>query len=178
MDRLINFINLITGRAYKELKVEWEKQNADLDKVTGERNKWKKKFEELTAEYEREKDQFNMRLARQEKKYEKDVSAYTERMEGMFEALRMDNETLEKELEDTGSKLVLKEAQRRKAVGEKTAVTKKLNKSEKEVESLKNEITKLEEQVAFLKRHRRAPDIEEIKDYTEGRKRKTCKKTS
>ena len=164
MDRLINFINLITGRAYKELKVEWEKQNADLDKVTGERNKWKKRYEELAAEYEQEKDRFGMKLERQERKCQKDIEAYTERMEGMIEALRMDNETLEKEVDQVKEKLAEKEKQRRKAVGEKTAANKK--------------ITQLEEQVEFLKKHRRAPDLEEIKDYTEGRKRKTCKKTS
>ena len=178
-EKLIYFIKMITGKAYKELKEEWEKQNIFIDKLTVEKNKYKKEkdhLEEYIEKLEADINIFSAKLERQKRKHEKEIDDTTEEMQGMIEALRMDNENLEHELEETGNKLALKEVQRRKAVGEKSAVIKKLSKSEKEVESLKNEITKLEEQIEFLKKHRRAPDIEEIKDYTLGRKRKKSEK--
>ena len=55
---------------------------------------------------------------------------------------------------------------------ERKAAVKELKKVNKTIDEQNKEITQLKEQVEFLKSHKRAPSLEEIKNYTSG-----CKHT-
>ena len=72
---------------------------------------------------------------------------------------------LEKEVNDLKDKLQEKELQRRKLAGSVGGYKTKVKRLEEEIESLN-------ERIDFLKNNRRAPSIEELKDYEYRRKKK------
>lgn len=123
MLRLFN-LKIVFADEYNQLKEDWEKQNAEIDKLTAERNRNKKVMETLREVLE-EKEQ--------EKKDLLDIIS-----------------KLETDLEE-------KESQRKRTASK--------------VGGYQKEINKLKEQVEFLKNNRRAPNLEELKDYTLRRKR-------
>ena len=123
MLRLLN-LKLVFADEYEQLKADWERQNAEIDRLTAERNR-KQKTTETLKEFIEE-----MNL---EKKDLLDIIA-----------------KLEADLED-------KESKRRKTAAK--------------VGGYQKEINKLKEQVEFLKNNRRAPNLEELKNYTQRRKK-------
>lgn len=78
------------------------------------------------------------------------------------------NKTLEKEILELKNKLELKEKQRRSAVGSVGSCKVKIKKLEEETKNLN-------ERIDFLKTNRRAPSIEELKDYKYKRKKSVAK---
>lgn len=123
---MLNLLNLkiVFADEYDQLKEDWEKQNAEIDKLTAERNRKQKTIETLRGvleDYEKEKRDLLDIIAK-----------------------------LEADLED-------KEKQRHKTAAK--------------VGGYQKEINKLKDQVEFLKKNRRAPNLEELKNYTQRRKK-------
>lgn len=108
---------------YKELKKEWEKQNAEIDKLTTDRNR-KQNTIELLKEH--------------------------------IEELETIKKGFEKTIDKMSVELQDKETQRRKTAAK--------------LGGYQKEINKLKQQVEFLKTNRRAPNLEELKDYQLRRK--------
>ena len=160
---------------YEVLQGEWEKQNADIDKMRVEKKQLQSKLEaseRVILTYEKTIAKKNNDLARKDK-----------HIEEKNEVIKI----MEQKIED-------KEESRKKSACQVGGVTKenhklkaKLEENEAHILLLKQQINdltaankKLEETNEFLKSHRRAPDIEELKDYTLNRKgrRKGFKKAS
>ena len=157
--KLLNFVRVVPYQEYIELKGEWEKQNIELDKAKLEKRKNLKviskllieKFE-LKANYEEEKEQLQKDIEDLKNKLEFEL-AETKSAENYIKILENKNKKLEKAL-------VKKEKQRHSAASKNGGYVVR--------------IKALEGQVEFLKKHKRAPSLEELKCYTE--RRKSCKK--
>lgn len=123
---MLRFLNLkvVFYDEYEQLKKDWERQNAEIDRLTAERNRKQKTLE-------------------------------------MLRGILEDNAKKEMELLDIIAKLEAdleeKEEQRHKVASQ--------------IGGYKKEINKLKEQVEFLKNNRRAPNLEELKNYTQRRKK-------
>ena len=142
---LIDYIRVVPYQEYKELKGEWEQQNIDLDKAKLEKRKLLKEISKLTNE------KFGI-IA----KYEEDKKLLQDNNESLKTALGVATLRI-KELEKA-----LKEKERQR---HSTA-------SKNGWYALR--VKELEGQVEFLKTHRRSPNLEELKCYTE--RRKKCEK--
>lgn len=165
-ESFIHFIKVITWQEYRDLKAEWVKQNKDLDKVHAERDKYKKErdwYIVLNETIERElnsmKNDYESRLLNKDNVYTEEIQKIETEKSEMFDDFRMKLAKKDREIVRLQDKVRDKETQRRKAEGKKLAAS--------------NKIKKLEHQVEFLKKHRRAPDLKEIKDWENGRKPKT-----
>lgn len=123
MLRLLN-LKIVFVDEYDQLKEDWEKQNAEIDRLTAERNRKQKTLE-------------------------------------MLRGILEDNEKEKRDLLDIIAKLEAdldeKETQRHKTAAK--------------LGGYQKEINKLKEQVEFLKTNRRAPNLEELKNYTQRRKK-------
>lgn len=160
LKELINCIRVVPYMEYRELKGEWEKQNIDLDNAKLEKTKLLKNIEkltnekfEITANYETEKQQFQKDIEDLKNELELEKNK-TKNLGNDLKILANKNKKLEKDLEE-------KEKQRHS------------NASKNGWYAVK--VKELEAQVEFLKKHKRAPSLEELKDYTLRRK-KVCKK--
>lgn len=130
MLKLLN-LKIVFADEYEQLKTDWEDQNAEIDKLTAERNRKQKRIESL--------EDYIEELEAIKKGFEKAIDKY---------AVELDE----------------KESQRRKTAA-------KLGGYQKEINKLKEEISKLKEANDFLKNNRRAPNLEELKNYTQRRKK-------
>lgn len=191
-EKTIKLFKLITGIAHRELKEERDELLSSIERL----HETKEGLEEIIKDLHKEmiiKDELHVALIADSEQFKKDrdywkkqyEDAIKDRDERLLNKDRIYNEliqTINEEnlethnrldqcIEKLKAKLADKEAQRRKTVGEKTKIKNQLIKSEEEK-------VKLLEQIDFLKSHRRAPDLQEVKDYTYGRKRKKCEKTS
>ncbi len=123
---MLRFLNLkvVFADEYEQLKEDWEKQNAEIDRLISERNRKQKTLE-------------------------------------MLRGILEDNAKKEMELLDIIAKLEadLEEKEKQR----KTAASK--------LGGYQKEINKLKDQVEFLKTNRRAPNLEELKNYTQRRKK-------
>jgi len=72
---------------------------------------------------------------------------------------------LQERLEQADKKYKKTEDKRRTAAGKNGGYVKQIHKLEAQINDLEEQVKKLEETNEFLKKHRRAPNIEEIKDY-------------
>lgn len=121
-------LRLVFNGEYESLYDEWCKQNAEIDKLTAEKNRKQRIIDGL-----KEEDAEKTR------------------------ALNKFVETIEKYKTD----LQEKEKQRHKTAAK--------------LGGYQKEINKLKEQIEFLKNNKRAPNLEELKDYTLRRKRRNKK---
>lgn len=116
-------------------------------------------YEQLKEEWEEQNVEIDKLIAERNRKQKT-----LETLRGVLESM----ETEKKELFFTIAKLEAdleeKESKRRKTAA-------KIGGYQKEINKLKEEITKLKEANEFLKNNRRAPNLEELKDYTLRRKR-------
>lgn len=94
----------------------------------------------------------------------------------------LNNEILELKSKVTNLTVELNETehQRRASIGKVGGLKAKINSQEKEISKLKKQLEEKDKLLAdanrkvdFLKNNRRAPNLEEIKDYTQRRKRKS-----
>lgn len=136
-------IRIIKNTDYKELKAEWEKQNALIDIQDAQLVTKGKMIQSLRNDLKQS------RLEKQEC-----ILAGQEIIEEKTKRIK----ELEKKLEE-------KEKARRKLASSVGGYKKQIN-------SQDEKIKKLEKQVEFLKTNRRAPNLQELKDYTYGGKRK------
>lgn len=153
---------------YEVLQGEWEKQNADIDHMRAEKNQLKKEIEKLQKKQETS---------------EKVISTYEETVANKNKALAEKDAIIEKKevaRKSNASKIggYTKENHKLRAKIEEQYL--KIKELEQQVQDLTAAKQKLEGTNEFLKSHRRAPDIEELKDYTLNRKgrRKGFKKAS
>lgn len=157
---LINYIRVVPYIEYRELKGEWEKQNIKLDENKAERHKLLKEIKKLTdekfelkANYETEKQQLQKDIEDLKNELELEKNK-TKNLGNDLKILANKNKKLEKDLEE-------KEKQR--------------HSSASKIGGYVTEINRLNAINDFLKKHRRAPSIEELKAYTE-RTKTVCKK--
>lgn len=191
-EKLTYFIKVITGKYYKE-KVEelndiLREQNKiirtkekELDFINVELTEFEKSYKTLAKELN------SVKLSRDELVRAKEAEIeqlkvdskihcdaeifnlkcfFGEQINHREEIINQLNKKLErkeKTIEKKEVKLIEKEKERKAAV-------KELKKVNKIIDEQNKEITQLKEQVEFLKSHKRAPSLEEIKIYTSGRK--------
>lgn len=151
-ENIVHIIKVITGQEYKELKGEWEQQNITIDKLTLERNKEAKKVEKLKKE--------KLEL---EGSYEEEKQILLEDIDDLRNGLQVAMvkiKKLEKDLKD-------QKAKHEKALKEKENQRKQLA---CRIGGYVTENNKLKDQVNFLKTCKRAPSLDELKDYTLRRK--------
>lgn len=163
-ESIIHIIKVITGQDYRELKAEWEAQNVTIDKLTLERNKKAKEVDRLInekyenlASYEESEKEYLEKIA----DLKKDLYDYTKKATDEKEKLKEDLAVAKFKIKRLESDLKQKEKQRH------TAASK--------IGGYVTEINKLKDTIEFLKKHRRAPSLDELKDYTLRRK-SVCKK--
>ena len=184
-EKTIKLFKLITGIAHKELKEKYKELGDHcallqfkLENAERDRNVFDSLYDDLlkdSQQFEKDRDywkkQYNDAIKDRDERLLNKDRVYND----IIQSLERDKSTIYdmmmKTCDKFNAKLDKKEAQRRKAVGEKT-------KANNKVAKLEEEKVKLLEQIEFLKSHRRAPDLQEVKDYTYGRKRKKCEKTS
>lgn len=163
-------LRVIFNDEYVGLKAECERQSVIIDKTTAERNKEHKKVKELENVIST---------------HEKAIATYKK------EKTINKKEQAEKDLiiKKQAKLIEEKEAARRTNASKIGGYSKENHKLRDKIEELDSRIDelkanlekqinlnkKLEETNEFLKTHRRAPDIEEIKDYTLHRRRKVKK---
>ena len=126
-------------------------------------------------EIEKEAENYNAECSKKETKIQqlrKDAKqCIVEKQEcilsgqGIIEEKISEIKGLKKENADLKDRLQEKEKQRRKAVGSVGGYKTKVARLEEEIENLN-------ERIEFLKHNRRAPSIEELKDYEYRRKKK------
>ena len=136
-------IRIIKNTDYKELKAEWEKQNALIDIQDAQLITKGKMIQSLRNDLKQS------RIEKQEC-----ILAGQNIIEEKTKTIK----ELEKKLEE-------KEKARRKLASSIGGYKKQINTQDEKIE-------KLEKQVEFLKTNRRAPNLQELKDYTYGGKRK------
>lgn len=136
-------IRFIKNTDYKELKAEWEKQNALIDIQDAQLVTKGKMIQSLRNDLKQS------RIEKQEC-----ILAGQNIIEEKTKRIK----ELEKKLEE-------KEKARRKLASSIGGYKKQINTQDEKIE-------KLEKQVEFLKTNRRAPNLQELKDYTYGGKRK------
>lgn len=133
------------------------------------------KSTEIYKNLEKEAESYNIECSKKEAKIQqlrKDAKrCITEKQEcilsgqGIIEEKISKIKWLEKEIDDLKDKLQEKEQQRRKLAGSVGGYKTKIKRQEEEIENLN-------ERIDFLKNNRRAPNIEELKDYEYRRKKK------
>lgn len=136
-------IRFIKNADYKELKAEWEKQNALIDIQEAQLITKGKMIQSLRNDLKQS------RIEKQEC-----ILAGQNIIEEKTKTIK----ELEKKLEE-------KEKARKKLASSIGGYKKQINSQDEKIE-------KLEKQVEFLKTNRRAPNLQELKDYTYGGKRK------
>ena len=191
-EKTIKLFKLITGKAYRELKEEREIMSQVIDSLRSTKDQQDIMISDLQNEmirndelyaalladsqaFEKDRDywkkQYNDAIKDRDERLLNKDRAYTALMQSTEERYSGIEDGHKRTIQKLKEKLADKEAQRRKTVGEKTRIKNQLARVEKEN-------VKLVEQVEFWKSHRRAPNLQEVKDYTYGRKRKQCEKTS
>ena len=136
-------VRFIKNADYHELRAEWEKQNALIDIQDAELITKGKMIQSLRNDLKQS------RIEKQEC-----ILAGQNIIEEKTKTIK----ELEKKLEE-------KEKARKKLASSIGGYKKQIN-------TQKEKIEKLEKQVDFLKTNRRAPNLQELKDYTYGGKRK------
>lgn len=177
-EKTIKLFKLITGKAYRELKEEREILSQIIESLQKERDYQDVLYAALledSQKFEKDRDywkkQYNDAIKDRDERLLNKDRAYTALMQSTEERYSAIEHSHMQTIKKLKEKLADKEAQRRKTVGEKTRIKNQLARKEEEN-------AKLVEQVEFWKSHRRAPNLQEVKDYTYGRKRKQCEKTS
>lgn len=163
-------LRVIFNDEYVGLKAECERQSVIIDKTTAERNKEHKKvieLEKVVSTYKesisilekdlQEQDSFIKKQAKLIEEKEKARKSNASKIGGYSK----ENHKLRDKLEGRDNQIKQLEEYIEKLKSDK--------------QKLEEDIKKLEETNTFLKTHRRAPDIEEIKDYTLHRRRKVKK---
>lgn len=156
-ESIIHIIKVITGQDYRELKAEWEAQNVTIDILTSERNKKEKEVEKLKKEKFENQETYakTMLKIREEKRnIQTELDLANVRIKNLEKDLKDQKSKYEKEIKE-------KEKSRHSSASKNGAYVVR--------------IKELEAQVEFLKKHRRSPSLDELKDYTL-RRRSVCKK--
>lgn len=159
-ENFIHIIKVITGQAYKELKREWEQQNITIDKLTLEGNRKDKKIKSLMEEKEKLIEDYSEKVL----SYQDKIYAYEE----ITKEKENNEKNLKSSLEVADFKIKRLEADLKEKEKQRHSLASKIG-------GYVTEINKLKDTIEFLKKHRRAPSLEELKDYTERRKA-VCKK--
>ena len=152
-EKFTHFIKVITGKAYGELKVELE--NA-VTAIEG----YKHQIDILDADIEKLIDSHKKQLDIIEKRH---IDTLNKALDNL--------ENIKKDFKKLEADAIKKEKKYQEKNEERKAAIKDLKKAHKVISELEEEKKQLKEQVDFLKTHRRAPSIEELKDYTTRRKR-------
>lgn len=142
-----------------ELKKDWEEQNAKIDESIAEINKKQKEIDRLKEL----SDKLNFHLIA------KDTALKLKEKQRHKTAARLGG--YQKKINDLKEKLEDEEAWRIKLAKENKQLYLDLEKANNLRKEKEQEIVKLKEQVEFLKNNRRAPNLEELKDYTMRRKK-------
>lgn len=159
-ENIIHIIKVITGQDYRELKGEWEQQNRTIDELTVERNKKEKAVEKLKKEKVELQEKYDetvstiAKINNEKEKFKTDLEVANLKIKNLEKDLKKQKLKYEKELEE-------KEKSRHSSASKNGAYAVR--------------IKELETQVEFLKKHRRSPSLDELKDYTLRRK-SVCKK--
>lgn len=143
----------VLGIEYRELKADWEKQNITIDELTLERNRKQKRIELLTRN--------KVELEDKEKVYLKDIEDLREGLKAATLRIKQQEKDLKDQKEKYEKDLERKEEQRKQLACR--------------IGGYVTENNKLKDQVDFLKTCKRAPNLEELKNYTLRRK-SVCKK--
>ena len=162
-EKIRHFIKVITGKYYKERIKELEKQLWEKD---CENLILKQKLKDADNEIDRYKRSIEDIDIRHKKAINQLEDGYIEEINNIKNRYDKRISELDKE-----SAKRLKKYETEKE--EKKAAVKELKKANKTNAKQAVEITKLKEQNEFLKSHRRAPSLEELKSYTTGTKRKS-----
>lgn len=177
-EKTIKLFKIVTGKAYRELKEEKEILSQIIQSLKFERDQQDILYTALLEDsqnFEKDRDywkkQYNDAIKDRDERLLNKDRAYTALMQSVEERYSGIEDSHRQTIQKLKEKLADKEAQRRKTVGEKTRIKNQLARAEEEN-------AKLVEQVEFWKSHRRAPSLQEVKDYTYGRKRKQCEKIS
>ena len=152
-ENVIHIIKVVTGQDYRELKREWEQQNITIDELTLERNRKQKRIELLTRN--------KVELEDKEKAYLKDIEDLREGLKAATLRIKQQEKDLKDQKEKYEKDLERKEEQRKQLACR--------------IGGYVTENNKLKDQVDFLKTCKRAPSLEELKNYTLRRK-SVCKK--
>ena len=152
-ENIIHIIKVITGQDYKELKGEWEQQNITIDKLTLEKTLQEKRIKKLNSEV--------LKLEEEAIISTKTINELRDILEVATEDLKNILDKKDRQIKKLEQDLKKKEKQRHSSASKNGAYV--------------VEIEKLKAQVEFLKKHRRSPSLDELKDYTLRRK-SVCKK--
>ena len=156
-ENIIHIIKVITGQDYRELKGEWEQQNITIDELRLERNKKEKTIEKLKKEKVENQEEYArtmLEIRKEKDNVQTELDLAKVKIKNLEKDLKDQKEKYEKEIEE-------KEKSRHSSASKNGAYVVR--------------IKELEAQVEFLKKHRRSPSIDELKDYTLRRK-SVCKK--
>lgn len=129
-------LKIVFKDEYEKLVEDWEVQNKSIDTQAALINRQGKRI----GEYIKELEATEQRIADMKNTYEKEIEKFT-------------------------TKYLATEDKRRTAAGKNGGYVKQIHKLEAQINDLEEQVKKLEETNEFLKKHRRAPNIEEIKDY-------------
>lgn len=160
-------------KLYSKLREWLNRDDLEFDKQIAEKNnkiqELKKHISELKEAEKEQNRLFQLRETRIQE-FSKKYGELRKELKSVYEQLydeQISNAKLEEQLEE-------KEHQRRQKSSIIGAKQGKINRLEKKIEELNNEhkleILSKNATIEYLKRHRRAPDIEEIKAYEYQRK--------
>ena len=163
-------LRIVKNEKYEDLQTAWEKQNKEIDLKSREITSKQKRIDALEAI-----------VSMNESK----ISDLTKQNSNMVEAVANSR----KALEEKNAEIERIETSRNSCASQVGGYAKenhklkdKINQLEAEnrqltekIQQLEENKTQLEKSNDFLKNHRRAPYIEEIKDYTQKRKRRNRK---
>lgn len=172
-EKFIHFIKVITYQEYREMKTEWEKLNKAYDLLHSRKDKLQSLLNNIRDERDKLNDetyeqykviaQLKQDLLNKDTTYEETIQKIRTELQDIIAGLRNDIEKKDKKLKE-------KDSARKEA-------NKELKAAKKTIGEQEEKIKQLEERITFLKSHRRAPDLEEIKDYQEGHKKGRKKKS-
>lgn len=148
-EKFTHFIKVITGKYYKE-KIE------ELNKVINDLNDIINGFNLERACLMADNDELTKGLDNVIQSYEKKIKDLCAESEKTLDCVIKERNSFEKRYE--------------KKKEDRKAIAKELRQANKTIKKLTEEKEQLEKQVEFLKSHKRAPSLEEIKTYASGRK--------
>lgn len=143
-------LKIVFKDEYEKLVEEWEVQNRSIDIQAALLNKQDK----IINEFKKEQAELEQLIKNVKENHAKSVKKY----EGEKAYLQI-------QLEEAKAKYEEVEKLRRSYAGKNGGYVKQIHKLEAQINDLEGQVKKLEETNEFLKKHRRAPNIEEIKDY-------------